>query len=132
MDSLDKLLNELKAEYHPAKPAASQPQKTSAKSFTPPQKPSSLEDNLLAEVRADFAELDAIAELKKQQELEQEKVQKAQIQAQKFAALHSEAEAWLKQLDPLSSEGIWFERFAQSYPSKSEAAIAYLQTNGSS
>ncbi|GAX38090.1 salt stress protein, Slr1339 family [Nodularia sp. NIES-3585] len=129
MDSLDKLLDQLKAEYE-AKPAA--PQKNADKSFTP-QAPKSLSlvDNLLAEVRADFAAQDEVVELKKQQELEQEKIRQAQLKTQKLEALKVEAEAWLKKLDRFSSEGLWFEKFAETYPSKLEAAIEYLQSNGS-
>ncbi len=132
MDSLDKLLDELKAEYDQTKPAASQPQKNSAKPFTPqPPKSLSLVDSLLAEVGADFAAQDEVEEFKKQQELAQEKNRQAQIKAQQIAALKVEAETWLKKLDPFSSEGLWFERFAESYPSKLEAAIEYLQSNES-
>ncbi|MBE9199867.1 MULTISPECIES: hypothetical protein [unclassified Nodularia (in: cyanobacteria)] len=131
MDSLDKLLDQLKAEYDQAKPAASQPQNNPAKS-SPPQLPKSLSlvDSLLAEVRADFAAQDEAEELQKQQALEQEKIRQAQVKAQKLAALKLEAEAWLKTLDPFSQEGFWFEQFAESYPSKLEAAIEYLQSNG--
>ena len=124
MDSLDKLLDELKAEYDPAKP---QPQKNAAKSFTPqPPKSLSLVDNLLSEVKADFAAQDEAEEFKKQQELEQVKIRQAQIKAEKIEVLKVQAEAWLKKLDPFSSEGLWFERFAETYPSKLEAAMEYL------
>lgn len=130
MDSLDKLLGELKAEYHQAKSPGSQPQKNTAKSPTPPPPKSlSLEDTLLAQVRADFAELDALEELQKQQAIEQEQIRQAEIQAQGLAALRGEAEAWLKTLDPFSSEGLWFERFAEGYPSKLDAAMGYLQSD---
>lgn len=37
------------------------------------------------------------------------------------------AEEFLKNLDPYSDEGFWFEQFAQSYPSRLQAAIEYLQ-----
>jgi hypothetical protein len=36
------------------------------------------------------------------------------------------ATEWLAQLDWLSGEGIWFEKFARNYRSNLEAAIAYL------
>ncbi|MEA5514624.1 salt stress protein, Slr1339 family [Nodularia sp. UHCC 0506] len=131
MDSLDKLLDQIKAEYDQAKPAASQPQKNATKSVTPkPPKSLSLVDSLLAEVGADFAAQDKAEELKKQQELEQEKIRQAQIKAQQIEALKVTAEAWLKKLDPFSSEGLWFEKFAESYPSKLEAAMEYLKANG--
>lgn len=37
------------------------------------------------------------------------------------------AKAWLHQLDPLSSEGMWFKEFARHYASELEAALDYLQ-----
>jgi multidrug efflux pump subunit AcrA (membrane-fusion protein) len=132
MDSLDKLLDELKAEYDQGKSPGSQPQKNTAKSSTPPPPKSlSLEDSLLAQVRADFAEQDALAELQKQQAIEQEQIRQAEMQAQRLAALQGEAQAWLKTLDPFSSEGLWFARFAEGYPSKLEAAMEYLLNNPS-
>ncbi|ELS32408.1 MULTISPECIES: salt stress protein, Slr1339 family [Pseudanabaena] len=36
------------------------------------------------------------------------------------------ANEWLKKLDPLSGEGLWFEEFAKNYPSRLEAAIALI------
>lgn len=128
MDSLDKLLAQLKAEYDEDKPTLPQPQE--AKSFsTQKSQSSSLIDNLLAEVQADFAAKDAAEELIKQQELEQEKNRQAQIKVQKLEALKVEATAWLQNLDPFSPEGLWFERFAEGYPSKLDAAVEYLQSN---
>ena len=41
--------------------------------------------------------------------------------------LSRDAENWLKNLDPNSEEGFWFEQFAMSYESKQEAAIEYLK-----
>ena len=43
-------------------------------------------------------------------------------------AIAKQATSWLKQLDPLSGEGLWFEEFAKNYPSKLEAAIALLSS----
>ncbi|MBW4555148.1 MAG: hypothetical protein KME59_04265 [Trichormus sp. ATA11-4-KO1] len=131
MDSIDKLLAQLKAEYDEATPAAKQPQPNTAKSLTP-QLPKSLSivDNLLAEVKADFAAQDEAEDLRRQQELEQEKIRQVQIQAKKLEALKHQAQEWLEKLDPFSPEGLWFERFSESYPSKLEAAIEYLQSNG--
>jgi hypothetical protein len=130
MDSLDKLLDELKAEYHQSQPVKSQPPSNTPPSFTSaPPKSLSLVDNILAEVKADFAAQDALAESQKQQAIEQEKIRQAEIKSQRLAALQAEAEAWLKKLDPFSSEGLWFERFAETYPSKLEAAMEYLQSN---
>ncbi|MGH7998819.1 MAG: salt stress protein, Slr1339 family, partial [Brasilonema sp.] len=44
-------------------------------------------------------------------------------------ALKKQAKDWLAQLDPLSLEGLWFEKFAEGYPSKLEAAIEYVQNS---
>jgi hypothetical protein len=127
MDSIDKLLAEIQSEYKGEKP---QPPVNTAK---PPiisvSTSDALIDNLLAEVKADFAEQDAAEELRKKQELEQAKVRQAQRKAKQLENLQKQAQAWLSRLDSLSSEGIWFERFAQAYPSKLDAAIEYLQNN---
>ncbi len=44
--------------------------------------------------------------------------------------LTRKAEIWLKNLDPNSDEGFWFEQFAMSYESKQEAAMEYLKALG--
>jgi hypothetical protein len=130
MDSIDKLLAELQTEYKGVQPQEQQPKSATAKSFIPSlPKSASLMDNLLAEVKADFAEEDAAIELKKQQELEQERIRQEQVKAKQLEVLKIQAKEWLAKLDPLSSEGLWFERFAESYSSKLEAAIEYLKNN---
>ncbi|WP_413174090.1 salt stress protein, Slr1339 family [Anabaena azotica] len=130
MDSIDKLLAEIKAEYTAPKTQPQQPQLTTSKPFiTAVSKSDALIDNLLSEVKADFVEQDAAEELKKQQELEQEKIRQAQLKAQKLELLNKEAKEWLSKLDAFSPEGLWFERFAEAYPSKLEAAVEYLQSN---
>jgi hypothetical protein len=138
MDSIEKLLAEIQAEYTGVKP---QPQQQQPSNLTPKlttvqpafiasnSKSDALVDNLLAEVKADFAEKDAAEELIKQQELAQEKLRQAQLKAQQIEALKKQAQAWLSKLDPLSPEGLWFERFAEAYPSKLDAAIEYLQNS---
>lgn len=130
MDSIDKLLGELKSEYKEQKPEQQQAKPTAAKPFIqPPAKSASLIDSLLANVKADFEQKDLAEELQRQQKLEQEQIRQEQLKAQKLEALKKPAQDWLAKLDPLSSEGLWFERFAEGYPSKLEAAIEYLQTN---
>lgn len=130
MDSIDKLLAELKTEYEEAKPSQpqSQPQQNITQSFiqTPP-KAASLIDSLLEEVKADFVERDKVEELKQKQELEQERIRQEKLKAKQREALKNQAKEWLDKLDPFSPEGLWFERFAEGYPSKLEAAIKYLQ-----
>jgi hypothetical protein len=129
MDSIDKLLAELKAEYQEQKPQQQQPQTISAKPISMQRKSESLIDSLLAEVKADFEQKDLAEKLQRQQELEQERIRQEQLKAKKLEELKKQAKDWLAKLDPLSSEGLWFERFAEGYPSKLEAAIEYLQTN---
>jgi hypothetical protein len=130
MDSIDKLLAELKTEYKEVQPQQQQSKSATAKAFIPPlPKSASFMDNILAEVKANFAEEDAAIELKKQQELEQERIRQEQLKAKQLEGLKIQAKEWLAKVDPLSSEGLWFERFAESYPSKLEAAIEYLRSN---
>ena len=38
-----------------------------------------------------------------------------------------QAEQWLKQLDPNSSEGEWFNQYAQRYSDRLQAAVDYLR-----
>jgi hypothetical protein len=85
------------------------------------------EEQLLTDVKSELAEQDKAAELKRQQQLQEEQRRQEQIKQQQKQALIQEAEAWLKKLKPRSEEGLWFEEFAYSYPSKLEAAIDYLQ-----
>ncbi|WP_392478552.1 salt stress protein, Slr1339 family [Nostoc sp. C110] len=130
MDSIDKLLAELKTEYKEVKPQQQQSKSAKAKAFIPSlPKSASLMDNILAEVKANFAEEDAAIELQKQQELEKERIRQEQLKAKQLEGLKIQAKEWLAKVDPLSSEGLWFERFAESYPSKLEAAIEYLRSN---
>ena len=51
-----------------------------------------------------------------------------QQKAKDQEAIAKTATAWLKNLDPLDGEGLWFEGFAKNYPSRLEAAIALLQS----
>ena len=52
-----------------------------------------------------------------------------QQKAKDQQAIAKQATEWLKQLDPLGGEGLWFEEFAKNYPSRLEAAIALLQSH---
>ena len=131
MDSIDQLLAELKAEYEePAKPQQLHPQPSAAEPLRqPPPKSASLIDSLLVEVKADFQQQDQVLELQKQQQQQQERIRQEQLKAKQLEALKSQAKVWLEKLDPFSAEGLWFERFAERYSSKLEAAIEYLQDN---
>ncbi len=51
----------------------------------------------------------------------------AQNQAKaKRAQEIARAQAWLDELDPLSDDGFWFEQFSESYESRIEAALDFL------
>ncbi|NJM69930.1 MAG: DUF342 domain-containing protein [Scytonema sp. RU_4_4] len=130
MDSLDKLLAELKAEYEEQKPQQHQLKANSIKPVNKLQpKSESLIDNLLAKVKADFEQKDLAEKLQRQQELEQERMKQEQLKAKKLEELTKQAQNWLVKLDPFSLEGLWFEKFAEGYPSKLKAAIEYLQNS---
>jgi hypothetical protein len=131
MDAIDKLLTQIKAEYDQTQSEKQQPPKPKTAQLSIPSSPksTSLVDSLLAEVKADFAVQDETEELRRRQELEQEQIRQAQIKAKQLETLKHRAKEWLGKLDPFSPEGLWFERFAENYPSKLEAAIEYLQIN---
>ncbi|MGK7945367.1 MAG: hypothetical protein AB4058_12940 [Microcystaceae cyanobacterium] len=52
--------------------------------------------------------------------------QTEQEKQQKIKRLTKQATLWLDKLDPYSDEGFWFGKFAESYPSRLDAAIEYL------
>ena len=144
MESIDDLLNQIKAEYQEKdnpKPQPKQPtlkaedifQESSAPT-PPPQSygqknvtPSAAEYNLLSELKTEFAQQEREEELKRQEKLKEEQKRLEQIRKQQRQALTKEAQEWLKKLNPRSDEGLWFEEFAYSYSSKLDAAIDYLQ-----
>jgi hypothetical protein len=134
---IDNLLSEIQAdlaenktEYIPDKPTVPQ-NRLSPIQFVhaPDTKSDVIINNLLADVQADILAKDAAEALQKQEELTQEKIRQEKLQVKQKAALQKSAKQWLAKLDPLSSEGIWFEKFAEGYPNKLLAAIDYLQTN---
>ncbi|MTJ15249.1 hypothetical protein FJR11_22335 [Anabaena sp. UHCC 0187] len=135
--SIDSLLSEVEADFPETKTEYTQYKSTQSNNKLPPiqfvQSPATKSDrfidNLLADVQADFLEQDAAEEIRKQEELVQEKIRQEKLKAKQKLALQKPAKAWLAKLDPLSSEGLWFERFAEGYPDKLAAAIDYLQTN---
>lgn len=153
MESIDDLLAQVKAEYQ-EKDEGIKPKKmplfdeeefksssTAAPNYQSPSQQNwvaSAEKHLLSEVKAEFEEQQRAQELKHQQELREEQLRKEQeLREQQLRAeqrkqrqreaLTQEATEWLKKLNPRSEEGMWFEDFSYSYPSKLEAAIDYLQ-----
>jgi hypothetical protein len=143
MESIDDLLAQVKAEYQEQEQAQQSKQKPlfQEEEFKSPPPVSSTyqpqpsqqnwvsaaEDNLLAQVKAEFEEQARAEELKKQQQLREEQLRKEHRRKREREALTQEATEWLKNLNLRSDEGLWFEEFAYSYPSKLEAAIDYLQ-----
>lgn len=153
MESIDDLLAQVKAEYQ-EKELGIKPQKEALfkeEDFQSPPIVSSTyysqpvqshvlslaEENLLADVRAELEEKQQAEELKKQQQIREEQLRKEQQireeqikeeqkRKRKREALTQEATEWLKKLNPHSEEGLWFEEFSYSYPSKLDAAIDYL------
>jgi hypothetical protein len=130
---IDKLLSDVQADFSAAKTEYTQSNSRNSlpqiQLNSPPPKSDGFIDNLLSDVQADFLEKDAAEALRKQEELIQEKIRQEKLKAKQREALEKPAKEWLAKLDPLSSEGLWFERFAQGYPAKLAAAIDYLQTN---
>ena len=147
MDPIDKLLSELQVEYQQS--ANSQAEKTqeeeeekqvnqvkkinldlsapSSSLFESSSKGDAI-DNILSEVKKEIEEKQLLEEEQKQQAIAEERIRQEKIKAQKLEALKGQAQEWLEKLEPLSPEGMWFESFAQSYPSKLEAAIEYLNS----
>lgn len=124
MDEIDKLLQELQQEYSESKPKPQSPNPPSVEvnypkstQFTPV---TSGVDKMLNDIKADFEEKDLAEKLQQQQLIEAEKNRQKQ-------ALEKTAKLWLEKLEPLSQEGLWFDKFAEGYPSKLAAAIEYLQ-----
>lgn len=147
MDPIDKLLSELQAEYQQS--ANSQADNTegdkkvnqvnkvnkinldssspSSSLFKSSSKGDAI-DNILSEVKQEIEEKQLLEEQQKQQAIAEEQIRQEKIKVKKLEALTAQAQEWLEKLEPLSPEGMWFETFAQSYPSKLEAAIEYLNS----
>ncbi len=114
MDSIDKLLAALDAVDN-QKVNCDRPQ-------PPPTVPAKSNDidALLNRVKRDFEQKELV-------EVQTEKIKLQQQQQQKKVNLERTARQWLKNLDPLSGEGLWFTDFARNFSSPLEAAIAYLE-----
>ena len=127
MDSIDKLLADVQAECQ--QPQTSKP---APKPAPKPSKPSSSGkqnnglNDLLGQVKSEFDETDQVAAEEKAAQLKQEALKQEQIKREKQAQLTKQAMEWLKNLDSLSDEGFWFEQFAEKFPTRLDAAIAYL------
>lgn len=96
------------------------------------------EDSLLSQLKFQYDSQDKAQALRQAQEQhqaeqqrqhqEQEKQRRlAALRTQRRAQLAEQARTWLKQLNPKSDEGLWFDEFACGYDSRMEAAIDYLE-----
>jgi hypothetical protein len=132
-DSVDHILSQLKSKHE-------QSDRDKRKSAPPdfPQPTRHLNtsndplDDILAELKTESNE-----KIKtEQQQLVAEQLRQVQhqqkAQQQRQADLKKRSEAWLAQLDPLAGEGVWFEQFARTYPSRLEAAMDFLGESHSS
>lgn len=121
--SVDHLLEQLKEEIEENKPQPTPPKKISSPSrFTPPIEPSLSQD-----LRLEYQEKDQIKAEHQQREIKENQRLEEQRLLKKREALKEKALIWLKQLNPKSDEGKWFEEFSYSYDSKVEAAMHYLE-----
>ncbi|NEP76473.1 salt stress protein, Slr1339 family [Okeania sp. SIO2G5] len=116
----------------------------SSGSFSVPAHQTSATDSVLAQVKQQYAAEEAEQERKRQEALEADRRLQQQLEeqarqqqiaeerrqqelaAQRKAASLKKAQDWLKELDPNSDEGFWFESFSVNYSSKLEAALEYL------
>ncbi len=139
--SLDGLLGDLQSEltqkHHSVQPH--QPRSSwqpSAMPSPPPVSDKGLE-GLLGDLHSEFTEKEKAEALQREQQRleearrqEQQRLEEArrqeQLAQQRRQELERYAVEWLKKLDPWSDEGFWFGQFAEKYPDRLEAAIAYL------
>ena len=147
---MDELLEQVKAEFEqPQKPESSSSNSTHSNSnssledfltqvrgeFKDKQQrlefqKNSSDEDLFADVKSNFeVKQSATANKSYEQTIDDVRHEEQQRQRQE-KALRTQAQKWLKNLNPHSDEGIWFEEFAYSYPSRLEAAIDYLQALG--
>ncbi|WP_341737485.1 hypothetical protein [Microcoleus sp. CAWBG640] len=155
MESIDRLLAELRAEYQ-----ESQKKSADLKSQRMVQPEPSLQattapssqvietygknldlDNLdsdLAQIKAEYQAQEQAEEVAKQEQLlaedeAQNKAQKTlkqepqQVEVKTHREKVRQAQVWLKNLSKDSDERFWFDQFAFKYSSRIDAAIDYLQ-----
>lgn len=123
---LDDLLTQVRAEFENQPPSKSQSSQFSQQ-CQQKHSDNQNDEDFFATVQSKF-------EQKKQTQVTrsyEESVNQVRLEEQKKQrkqkSLIRKAKEWLSNLDPHSEEGIWFEEFAYSYPSKLEAAIDYVE-----
>lgn len=147
MNDIDKLLTDLKSEFQPEQSPQKKPLSRSSspldhllnnvKQEIQHQKPSvsssvskityDISNPLVEQLKNEFAQEEQQRQHQQQEEEKAQKQRLQQQQQQQKKALEAKAQEWLKQLNPNSEEGLWFEEFAYAYESKLAAAIDYLQ-----
>jgi hypothetical protein len=155
MESIDRLLGELKAEYQASQKIAELKSQASVQAqaqSNPTFKTSDINlyasplDRDLAQIKAEYEaqnqdrEAASLEPLKAENEAPNkaeeaaslqpqpaEKVAGPQLEVQTHRQKVRQAQVWLKKLDKNSDEGYWFDQFAFKYSSRIDAAIDYLQ-----
>jgi hypothetical protein len=125
MDSIDKLLAALDAIDNPNSTSQADPQKKWPYPSSNNAKSSEI-DALLNKVKQDFEQKKVTEVQAEKSQLQQSKIIAQQDQQRKLNR-ERQAQAWLKNLDPLSGEGLWFMDFARNFASPLEAAMVYLE-----
>jgi len=136
MESIDRLLGELKAEYQASQKIAELKSQASVQAQTPSNptfKTSDINlsasplDKDLAQIKAEYEAQNKAQEVALQEPQPAEKVAGPQLEVQTHRQKVRQAQVWLKKLDKNSDEGYWFDQFAFKYSSRIDAAIDYLQ-----
>ncbi|MEG4495902.1 hypothetical protein QUB05_01320 [Microcoleus sp. F10-C6] len=155
MESIERLLGELKAEYQASQKIAELKSQASVQAQAPSNptfKTSDINlyasplDKDLAQIKAEYEaqnkaqEVASVEPLKAEHEAQNkaqevaslapqqaEKVGAPQLDVQTHRQKVRQAQVWLKKLDKNSDEGYWFDQFAFKYSSRIDAAIDYLQ-----
>lgn len=84
----------------------------------------------LKQIASQYRPQDVAQALQNLEQRQEEQRLDAKRQQRKREALRQKAREWLKNLDPHSEEGLWFEEFAYAYDSKLDAAMDYLSALG--
>ena len=136
MESFERLLGELKAEYQASQKIAELKSQAPAQAQAPSNatfKTSDINlyasplDKDLAHIKAEYESQNKAQEVASLEPRPAEKVAGPQLDVQTHRQKVRQAQVWLKKLDKNSDEGYWFDQFAFRYSSRIDAAIDYLQ-----
>ena len=123
---LDDLLTQVRAEFEQKPPSQSS---RAFNSFKPKNSSTKKErdEDFFAQVKSKFEQRKQTQATQNYQQSVDEVRLAEQKRQRKQQSLLRQAKKWLSNLDPHSEEGLWFEEFAYSYPSRLEAAIDYVE-----